>query len=335
MQSSASANPESKAYLIVMGNEKGGSGKTTTSMHLIASLLDLGFKVGSIDIDSRQRSLTRYLENRRNHLLKTGGNMPMPQHVVVKKSPFNITEEAESDERSRLNEAISYLNQSNHFIIIDCPGSDQFLARYAHSLADTVITPINDSFIDLDVLAHVNPDTYDIIKPSIYSEMLWEQKLQKAKNSGRSMDWIVMRNRLSNLDAKNKRRMSDVTEKLSSRIGFRQGPGFSERVIFRELFLQGMTVIDVLRGGSGVEVSMSHIAAREEVRGLLRMLDIPAVNDGLREKIQQDISKSSKRAAKNAKIDSNQYESKAEIESDNIESKPTASVGHEEMLTAA
>lgn len=324
MQDNGGANTNSRAYLIVMGNEKGGSGKTTTSMHLIAALLDLGFKVGSIDVDSRQRSLTRYLENRRNQLLKSGANMMMPQHVVVKRSPFNVTEDAEADERSRMLEAIEYLNHNNQFIVVDCPGSDQYLARFAHSMADTVITPINDSFIDLDVLAHVNPETYDIIKPSIYSEMLWEQKLQKAKTSGKSMDWIVMRNRLSNLDAKNKRRMADVVGKLSSRIGFREAPGFSERVIFRELFLQGMTVIDALRGGSGIDVSMSHIAAREEVRGLLRMLEIPAVADALREKIQQDINNSNKRSQKNARMDS-QTEAPPKHEYE----------GEDEVLTAA
>lgn len=304
-------SPTNAPHIIVMGNEKGGCGKTTVSMHLVTALLDLGFKVGTVDIDARQRSFTRYLENRRNTLYSTGAKLPMPQHVVVNKSPFGMVFEAEEDERNRFEEAVNHLAQ-NDFILVDCPGSDQFLARHAHARADTVITPINDSFIDLDVIAHVNSETLEIIKPSIYSEMLWEQKLAKAKNTGHSIDWIVMRNRLSNLDAKNKRRMSDVTEQLAKRIGFRLAPGFSERVIFRELFLQGLTVIDVLQQDLGVTLSMSHLAAREEVRNLVRILSLDHVTQALKEKIQNDIQNASPRARANAKMDNARADEAAE-----------------------
>jgi chromosome partitioning protein len=284
-------------HVIVIGNEKGGCGKTTTSMHLIAALLDLGFKVGTVDIDSRQRSLTRYLENRRTTLFKAGCKLPMPHHVVVNKSPFTNQEDAEDDERTRLAEAIQHLAVESDFILVDCPGSDQYLSRMVHAYADTVITPINDSFIDLDVLAQVNPETMEVHKPSIYSEMLWEQKLLKAKRDGASMDWIVMRNRLSNLDAKNKRRVMDVLDKLATRIGFRVAPGFSERVIFRELFLQGLTVIDIMRQEMGVEIRMSHIAAREEVRELLRVLRIERVNQALKAQLEEDMRRKPKAGA--------------------------------------
>src|SRR5437868_11192314 len=277
----AAPAPESgkKAYIVVLGNEKGGSGKTTTCMHLIVSLLRLGFTVGSIDIDSRQRSLSRYLENRRQTMLKEGVTLPQPQHVVVQKSPFNIVQEAEEDERERFTKALSRLIATNDFVVIDSPGSDTYLARVAHAYADTVITPINDSFVDLDVLATVDGQTMRIVKPSIYSEMVWEQKLQRAKRDGGSIEWIVMRNRLSNIDAKNKRFMTQVTTDLSRRIGFRVAPGFSERVIFREMFLQGLTVLDIMDAGGSTSLSMSHIAARQEVRDLLKTLQIPLINE--------------------------------------------------------
>lgn len=267
-----------RGHIIVIGNEKGGSGKTTTCMHLIIGLLRLGFRVGTIDIDARQRSLTRYIENRKLTIAKEATPLPLPVHIVINKSPFNILEEAEDDERERFTRALAKLLVTCDFVVVDSPGNDTFLSRLAHSYADTVITPVNDSFVDLDVLAAVDGITLQVQKPSIYSEMLWEQKLQRARRDGGSIDWIVMRNRLSNLDARNKRQISKIMEELTKRLGFRQAPGFSERVIFRELFLLGLTVLDVLETTKSGTLSMSHLAARQEVRDLLKSLRIPAVD---------------------------------------------------------
>lgn len=270
------------AHVIVLGNEKGGSGKTTSCMHLIVSLLRLGFSVGSIDLDSRQRSLTRYLENRRQTAIRENVPLPMSQHAVVQKSPFNVQEEAEADERERFTGALSKIVANNDFVVIDSPGSDTFLSRLAHAHANTIITPINDSFVDMDVLANVDGHTMRIIKPSIYSEMIWEQKLARAKRDGGCIEWVVMRNRLSNLNAKNKLMMLQVVNELARRIGFRIAPGFSERVIFRELFLQGLTVLDITNA-QGNALSLSHIAARQEVRDLLRALKLPQIDARLAE----------------------------------------------------
>lgn len=275
-----------RAHIIVVGNEKGGSGKTTTTMHLIVALLRLGFSVGSIDIDARQRSLTRYIDNRRSTLEIEGVSMPMPQHFVVTKSPFETVEEQTRDEQERFAMDLAKVYATHDFVVIDTPGNDTYLSRLAHSFADTVITPINDSFVDLDVLAFVDGRTLEIQRPSIYSEMVWEQKLQRAKRDGNSVDWIVMRNRLSNLDARNKRFMKTVTEELARRIGFRVAPGFSERVIYREMFLQGLTVLDVM--DAGMKVSMSHVAARQEVRELIKLLDIEKINERLKQQMDEN-----------------------------------------------
>ena len=267
-----------RAHVIVLGNEKGGSGKTTTAMHLIVSLLRLGFTVGSIDVDSRQRSLSRYLENREQTIARDKLDLPASQHTVITRSPYPFQQEAQKDEFDRYTVALAKMMTTNDFVVVDSPGSDTYLARIAHAYADTVITPINDSFVDLDVLAHVDGQTMKVVRPSIYSEMVWEQKLTRAKRDGGSVDWIVMRNRLSNIDAKNKRHMTQALDELSRRIGFRVAPGVSERVIFREMFLQGLTVLDVLAAKTNISLSMSHIAARQEVRDLLRTLRIPAVD---------------------------------------------------------
>jgi len=214
-------------------------------------------------------------------MLKEGVTLPQPQHIVIQRSPFNIVQEAEEDERERFTKALSRAAAANDFVVVDSPGSDTFLARVAHAHADTIITPINDSFVDLDVLATVDGQTMKIIKPSIYSEMVWEQKLQRAKRDGGSIEWIVMRNRLSNIDAKNKRFMTQVTTELSRRIGFRVAPGFSERVIFREMFLQGLTVLDIMETSGNTSLSLSHVAARQEVRDLLKTLQIPLITERL------------------------------------------------------
>lgn len=279
---SASQAPK-RAHVIIVGNEKGGSGKTTTTMHLIVALLRLGFSVGSMDIDSRQRSLSRYIENRQSTIENEGFSLPMPKHIVINKSPFSILEEARKDEKERFARGLAQIYGTCDFVVIDTPGNDTYLSRLAHSFADTVITPINDSFVDLDVLASVDGRTMEIVKPSIYAEMVWEQKLQRAKRDGKSIDWVVMRNRLSNIDARNKRFMQKVTEDLARRIGFRVAPGFSERVIFREMFLQGLTVLDVMDASSGMKVSMSHVAARQEVRDLLKILQVKLIDERIRQ----------------------------------------------------
>lgn len=276
---SATSSTPKKPHIIVVGNEKGGSGKTTTSMHLITALLRIGFSVGTMDIDARQRSLSRYLENRKETMDLQKVRLPMPQHEVITKSPYNVVSEAEEDERERFESALTALSQKADFIVIDGPGSDTYLSRLAHSYADTIITPINDSFVDLDVLGKVDGATLKVLKPSIYSEMIWEQKLKRAKRDGGSMEWIVMRNRLSNIEARNKRFMNKALQELSRRIGFRIAPGLSERVIFRELFLQGLTVLDVIDTSANVRVSLSHIAARQEVRELLKALKIAPIDE--------------------------------------------------------
>jgi len=254
--------------IIVLGNEKGGSGKSTAAMHLIVGLLRAGKRVGSIDIDSRQATLTRYLENRAVLAEKKGVDLPLPTHRLIPRAKPNEPN-GPADEAERFTAALDFLSRTSDLIVIDTPGSDDALSRLAHSCADTLITPMNDSFVDFDLLAKVDPDTHKILRPSLYSEMVWEQKKRRAMRDGGSIDWIVMRNRLGSTEAKNKRAVGEVLEALARRIGFRIAPGFGDRVIFRELFLSGLTLLDLRQPGVERNLSMSHIAARQEVRALL------------------------------------------------------------------
>jgi chromosome partitioning protein len=109
--------------------------------------------------------------------------------------------------------------------------------------------------------------------------MVWEQRKRRALIDNHKIDWVVMRNRLSHTDAHNKRHIEKILKKLAARISFRAAPGFGERVVFRELFLKGLTMLDLNKKGVGVKMSMSHVAARHELRHLIKSLNLPGVED--------------------------------------------------------
>jgi chromosome partitioning protein len=269
----------SNAHIVVVGNQKGGSGKSTTSMHLIVSLLNTGYSVGSIDLDDPQATLTRYVENRRTFMESTGIELATPEHHLMGRSFYDNPTLARSDEETRLDACVSSLAAAHDFVVIDTPGSDSHLSRVGHSYADTLVTPLNDSFIDLDLLAKVHPETYKVLRPSSYAEMVWEQRKARAIRDGGKIDWIVMRNRLASIGSRNTQAVEDVLAALSKRIGFRLAPGFGERVIFRELFLKGLTLLDVRNSDANMRLNMSHVAARQEVRALLTAIGLTPTID--------------------------------------------------------
>ncbi|MEX0922928.1 MAG: division plane positioning ATPase MipZ [Rhodovibrionaceae bacterium] len=254
--------------IIVLGNEKGGSGKSTTAMHLIVALLQTGKRIGVIDLDARQGTLSRYIENRRAFVTGDGPKLPLPELIRVERSELQNLGEAKLDEGERLETALAQLKDCD-LVVVDTPGSDNTLSRLGHALADVLVTPLNDSFIDLDLLARIDPEGNKVLGPSVYSEMVWEQRQNRARAGRPPLDWIVMRNRLAHVDARNKREIGRLLKDLAKRIGFRLAPGFGERVIFRELFPKGLTLLDLRERGAGVELTMSHVAARQEVRQLL------------------------------------------------------------------
>lgn len=261
------------AHIIVTGNEKGGSGKSTTAMHLFAAISRAGHKVGALDLDLRQQTFFRYLENREAFAQRTGQVLTLPERIVLGPSDLRDRKAAEREEEDRFSEALAALDRDCRYIIIDCPGSDSFYSQMAHSAADTLVTPINDSLVDFDLLARMDPETGKILGPSIYSEMVWQSRQLRAKAGLKPIDWIVVRNRISTLHARNKRRVGEAVDDLSARIGFRVAPGFSERVIFREMFLNGLTLLDLKN--QGFSFSLSHVAARQEVRDLVKALELP------------------------------------------------------------
>ena len=272
----ATVSIEQRAQVIVLGNEKGGSGKSTAAMHVIVGLLRDGYRVGAIDLDARQATLTGYLAAREAFSAAKGLALPIPAYAAVHRSERDSRADAEAEEREKFAVALAGLSTTCDIVVIDCPGSDTYLSRLGHAHADTLVTPINDSFVDFAMLAKVDPDGHDIVQPSIYSEMVWEARKRRFSRDRGRIDWIVMRNRLGASEARNKRDVGATLDALAKRIGFRTVRGFGERVIFRELYLQGLTLMDVKEAGLGIHMGMSHVAARAEVRSLIGAIRKPA-----------------------------------------------------------
>ncbi|MCA0941555.1 division plane positioning ATPase MipZ [Salipiger pacificus] len=272
----AAARGDSVAHIIVVGNEKGGAGKSTVSMHVATALARMGHRTGTLDLDLRQRSVGRYIENRRAFCAREGLDLPIPLYLDLPEVAPEALAPGENAFDHRLSKAVAQLETDCDFVLIDCPGSHTRLSQVAHSLADTLITPLNDSFIDFDLLAHVDTDGDKILGPSVYSEMVWNARQLRAQAGLQPIDWVVLRNRLGAQNMVNKMKMEKALTKLSKRIGFRIAPGFNERVIFRELFPRGLTLLDLKDIGVG-NLNISNVAARQELRELVSALELPGV----------------------------------------------------------
>lgn len=257
-------NPQ--PHLIVFANEKGGTGKSTTAVHTAIALSALGHRVGMIDLDPRQRTVTRYMENRLDTARRRSIELPTPDFAVFT-----------GDSIAALDDQVVTLAADKDFLVVDTPGRDDVFARHLAPHANTLVTPMNDSFVDFDLIGQVDPETFKVRRLSFYSELIFEARKTRAKVDGVAIDWVVLRNRVQHHDARNKKRVGDALMELSRRVGFRVIPGLSERVIFRELFPSGLTLLD--KGHLG-ELGVSHIAARQELREMVSGLALPT-RDGV------------------------------------------------------
>jgi chromosome partitioning protein len=248
-------------HFIVFANEKGGTGKSTTAVHTAIALAASGHRVGALDLDSRQRTMTRYFENRDATTRRLEKELPTAAYEVL-----------EDQSEAGLSAATERLSTEADVIVVDTPGRDDEIARAAILNADTLVTPMNDSFVDLDLIGQVHPENYKVTKPSFYAELIWNSRTQRAKVTGKSVDWVVLRNRLQHIDSHNLKRVGAALDELARRVGFRVIPGLGERVIYRELFPKGLTLIDLPFLG---EVGIGHITARQELREMIAGLGIP------------------------------------------------------------
>ena len=277
------------AHVVVLGNEKGGSGKSTTAMHVAVALMKAGQKVATIDLDSRQGSFTHYVGNRRAWAQRAKLKLELPAHFRVTRGEGLKIEDNEATEFAGFANAVTAVEHSHDFVVIDTPGTDSYLTRLAHSMADTLITPLNDSFVDFDVLGTIDPETFALTGTSHYGAMVCEARRQRRIVDGRHTDWVVVRNRLSVLGSRNKRLVGEGLGELAKRLGFRFVDGLAERVVYRELFPRGLTALDAIDEATlGTRPSLSHVTAREEVQGLLAALRLPLDERGRRRASARD-----------------------------------------------
>jgi len=263
--------------VIVVGNEKGGAGKSTLAIHIVCGLLHAGRRVAILDLDLRQRSMSHFFSHRAAWTAANGVSLPMPLEPDLGDGKA-LARADETEQLSRFEAAFAEA-QGAEVILIDTPGGDTALSRAAHARADQIVTPMNDSFVDFDMLGTVDPVTLDLLKPSTYSESVWEARKHRAISEGRhaAIDWVIITNRMAVAEARNRRRLEEKMQKLAKRVGFRVGPGLRDRVIYRELFPFGLTVADLSSEVRPVAVSLAHVAARQEMRNLMQSLGLDEV----------------------------------------------------------
>ena len=268
-----------QASVIVVGNEKGGAGKSTLAIHIATALLHGGAKVAVLDLDLRQQTLGHFFANRAAWLAANEAEAPMPIQHAISSAGDALAKSPDAEQLARFEAAFAEVSESADFVLIDTPGADTAISRASHSRADLIVTPMNDSFVDFDMLGVVDPVTLDLKRHSLYAETVWSCRKQRATVERKQIDWVVLRNRLAPTEARNRRRLDERVEALSRKVGFRVGPGLRDRVIYRELFPFGLTVADLSTTIRPVAMGLQHVAARQELRALMVALGFNGLDD--------------------------------------------------------
>jgi chromosome partitioning protein len=294
-----SGGAPSPPHVVVIGNQKGGSGKSTFAMHIVVALLKAGKRVASFDLDLNQLTLTRYLGNRHEWVRKHEQKLELPDHYPVTEEVHGATLRRFISRLKKIGRAhksdfigssalshsadlrhfISQLKKigrarKHDFIVIDTPGGVQHLSLIAHGMADTLITPINDSLVDLDVLVAMEQSDLEP-QPSVYAKTVWRALEARRKVSGRTTDWIVVRNRLESVESSNQHQITQVLDVIQRTLGLRVVRGLLERPVYREFFAAGLTVFDPVEGlKSAAQSSQSNLLARLEVQNLIREIGL-------------------------------------------------------------
>ena len=268
----------SQASVIVVGNEKGGAGKSTIAIHTAVGLLHAGAKVAVLDLDLRQQTMGHFFANRRQWLSANSAEAPMPIEHPVSSDGAALAKASDEEALARFEDAFAEASEGADFVLIDTPGADTAISRCAHNLADLIVTPMNDSFVDFDMLGVVDPVTLELTRHSLYSETVWNSRKTRAAKDRKMIDWVVLRNRLAPTEARNRKRLDERVQALSRKVGFRVGPGLRDRVIYRELFPFGLTIADLSPAIRPVAMSLQHVAARQELRAVMTALGISGID---------------------------------------------------------
>ncbi|MFM5907561.1 MAG: division plane positioning ATPase MipZ [Novosphingobium sp.] len=242
--------PRAFEHVITVANEKGGAGKTTLAAHIAVALADAGYRVLAIDLDRRQQTLGRFFTARGATARRLGVGLPSPRHLVLNRPSGAM-----------LFQEIARAGPDCQVVVIDAPGADSPIVRRAIAMADKLVTPVNLSFADLDLLAHVHPVTHAYASPGCFAETVTGIARARAELGLKGPDWLVVPNRTRAAGKSGAACLAALT-RLSPRLGFRLGSGLGDRAAYRELQLLGLTQLDLARIP---DLPRSHSLARGEI----------------------------------------------------------------------
>ncbi len=176
------------ARIICVANQKGGVGKTTTSVNLAAALTELGRKVLIVDMDPQGNAssglgVKRY-ENQDNNIYQVLiGEKPITVAIqatqvtnldIIPANPDLVGAEIElvdmPQREYRLKAALSQIASNYHYILIDCPPSLGLLTVNSLSAAETFLVPLQCEYYALEGLSQLL-NTAGLIKKSLNTDL--------------------------------------------------------------------------------------------------------------------------------------------------------------------
>ncbi len=258
------SRPRPTGHVIVFANEKGGVGKSTLAFHASVALCGAGAKVAVIDLDRRQQSLGRALENRETTARCLQVDLPSPQHLIL-----------QQQNGAQLSQEVARIGWECDFVVIDVAGHDSAVARYAIAMADTLVTPVNSSFVDLDLLGKFDPVTGRLKETGHFARLVDDLRNERLRLGMIPPDWIVMKNRVRTAEKRQQIRIDAALRHLAPKAGFRISQGLSERVVYRELFPFGLTHLDLKRIPG---LAKMQARTEEEVSRLIADLALPSTS---------------------------------------------------------
>lgn len=262
------------SHVVCIGNVKGGTSKSTTAIHLCVALQASGQIVGAIDLDVGQQSFFRYLDNRVAYAKARGQEEAIrpPIRRSVKGSELVDRRQANARELDAFSAALEDLAPRCDVILIDCPGSDTYLSRLGHMHADTLLTPLSDSPIDLDLLARFDPLVNAHTEASLYAKLVWEARQLREEGGYPKTRWLTVLNRYEAGTDPRKLTAYHRLTALSGKLGFTVLPGIAERRLYRNLFTHGLTLFDIDRPKPSNPRFHDFIAAEAEMIALLEAI---------------------------------------------------------------
>lgn len=256
--------------IIVFSNLKGGTGKSTTALSVIVGLLRQGKSVASLDLDMDQEALSRYLFNRTRFAKLTKLRIGMPDHHRFTQIDPGGNGAELSTRLDKLSELIDKLVAENDYLVIDCPSLDNPLTRAVTARADVLTSPVNESFLDIDVIGEVRGSPPTVTRVGPFAEIIGAEMQRRREEGIAPLEWIVVRNRRNPSATRHTAAIGTVLDELARNLSFRVTDGFVDRLIFRELFLVGLSILDLRKDDPLIAGNSSHKSAYEEASDLLQ-----------------------------------------------------------------